>query len=96
MAIRVKVQSSRCSINGSESEGEDMVNLLVVGDSPPPWPPRVLSILPVQDPQLWGLRVGGRRQAQIRQSWETCKILFLKTGRVLRVSRLACFASHET
>ena len=78
------------------TEGEGMVNLLVVWDSHPPRPPRVLRILLVQDPQLRGFRVGGRRQAQIRQSWETCKILFLKTGRVLRVSRLACFASHET
>lgn len=74
-----------------------MANLLVVGDSPPSQPPCVLSILSVQDPKLRGLQVGGqRRRAQIRQSWETCKILFLKTGRVLRVSRLACFASHET
>lgn len=39
---------------------------------------------------------GGWRRAQIRQSWEMCKILFLKTSRVLKVSRLACFASHET
>lgn len=78
------------------TEGEGTANLLVVGDSPPPQPLCVLSILSVQDPQLRGLRVGGRRRAQIRQSWETCKILFLKTGRVLRVSRLACFASHET